>query len=72
MRKKWTLLPRSEEFSFKIDTNLKFPGVLPQRINMGMSFANPAVLNLVHVSMTLLTTHITQESTEDFLAHCLL
>ena len=32
----------------KVDTNLKLPGVLPQRINMGMSSANPTVLNSVH------------------------
>lgn len=58
-------------FHSKIDTNLKFPGVLPQRINMGMSFANPAVLNSVHYFYDSLATH-NYESNRELLAHCLL
>ena len=55
----------------KIDTNLKLPGVLPQRINMGMSFANPVVLNLVHYFYDSLATHH-YKSNRELLAQCIL
>ena len=55
----------------KTDTNLKLPGVLPQRINMGMSFANPVVVNSVHYFYDSLATHH-YKSNRELSAQCIL
>lgn len=55
----------------EIDTNLKLPGVLPQRTNVGMSFAKPVVLNSVHYFYDSPATH-NYKSNRELLAQCIL